>query len=632
MTGAGFILAVLLILNDNALVAANSVQNCVPVNNDVTNGDPCPPNTVSGATTLICSDNSKVVGAWGDVSSSAMYFRCCFKGYGGQNPYNDPTYYYDTYGCDPNLRDMHPTDFRDSETDYYSNPLRMTGYTGINVGYNSGVVIQVGMKEAVSGNYQTNTMNPNVGIDTLNTFNCQPGAMIYGFDFTLRSNGQLGYLGIRCMSQRCASLGQYANSNGLGCTSCPSGKYNANVYATACAACTNGGDGASYTSSGPTSNACSFTCNAGYGYSNPICAICPAGKSKGVNDLSACGTCQAGTYSANAGSTVCSPCPGGTYQPNSGTSTCLSCSAAEKDPAPGYYRVQCTATTPPSASVCIACGVGYYLNPPCDPSSYTVPACQACSPGTFQPTPIPVGWNGAARTCQSCLVGKYSNAYGSNGCLDCSKKPPANGDWATPSGLITGDSCPIQCNWGYQMDALQTSCTACPLGKYTNMWAGTHACVPCTFSLVNAYWLQSSSFNRSWNGCPWDCNAGYTANYATGVCVPCVAGTYFQVGTGRADADKQPTPNVCISCQTCSLAGPSTQGTYEISPCTTTQNRQCTACSSVCSSGYYMQQACTLTSDVVCAHCKTACNAGQYMTGTCTGSVSAPTRCVPVRA
>ena len=510
------------------------------------------------------------------------------------------------------------------------------GFIGYTVYVNAGVITGVSL-------FRTGTTIEtfSAGVTNSNpiTYLCAQGSTINGFSYLLTSNGNgIKSISAICKSTLCSSI-QNRQGYECGCTAgswynfllntcvvCPVGAYSPTNFAVECTPCKIGGNYISstgvtdtsmltYTSNGGTSDSCSYNCNAGFGVSpgtGGTCTACVAGRYKSAVDKSECLLCNAGTYTSSSGSTRCTACPGNQYQPNPGSQWCYVCVWVSA--APGKYILDCTPTTESNSRDCPACSAGNILNPPCDQTSTTVPLCQACPPGTYQPNPILSGYGGPAYACQTCLSGFYSASSGAGGCLKCTRKLPSNAAWA-PWTSPTSDACPIQCNAGYQLDPSGSVCTACPPGQYTPISSGVRTCVACTLSLSNGYWLRPVLFNSSWNGCPWDCNAGYYANFMTGNCIPCPAGTFTRTGVLRV-SDSQ-APNICLACSTCSRGA-----TFESVPCTSLTDRQCGTCTNRCNTGFYYRP-CTLTADSTCIACKSTCAAGQYMSGACTGTVCA---------
>ena len=522
----------------------------------------------------------------------------------------------------PTLSSLFPT---------VGDPYVFWGFNGYTVYMNLGSVIGITLLRVGSPDDTRDTAGLTTGVSA--TYFCAPGSMINGFSYILNGYG-IQSMSALCKSSLCSSnnnqfpqgcgcpAGTYSSISANACLACPVGTYSPQSFMTACVACTSGGVGGSptrpadtsmvtYTSNGGTQDACSYNCNAGYGVSpgtDGTCLACIPGYYKSAVDKSGCIQCGPGKYSGASASSACTPCLGNQYQPNYASASCSPCIWV--NPAQGNYILDCTPTTPSSSAKCPACAAGNVLNPPCDPSSITVPACAACPTGTHQSVPIGLGYAGAPYVCQTCPTGTYSSSIGAAGCLKCSKQPPANGNWAPWTSPVS-DACPFQCNAGYQMDASGSVCSACPLGKYTLVSAGTQTCVACTLSLANGYWLRPVLFNASWNGCPWDCNAGYYADFKTGNCIPCQAGKFARAGTQRVD-DTQ-AANVCLGCSTC-VAG----YTYESAACTPLTDRECATCTAACNVGYYVRP-CNLTADRTCIACKQTCASGQYMSGGCTG-------------
>lgn len=491
------------------------------------------------------------------------------------------------------------------------------GFTGYTAYLNAGSITGLTLYKTGFATDTTETVGVTTGVSV--TYMCAQGSLLYGLWYITGGVGISSIAGV-CKAKKCSttanqyvagcgcSAGTYYSAGANACVACPVGGYSKNDFATTCAACTVGGTtGVTYTSNGGTTDSCSYNCNAGYGFSGAACVGCTPGYYKGAADKSVCVQCRPGTYADGTGTVACTGCPAGKYQPNYAGATCFDC--IRVNPAQGYYTLDCTPTSTYGSSQCTTCAPGYILNPPCNPSSTTVPACQACPPGTHQSFSIPGGYAGTPYVCQQCPPGTYSASSGAAGCLGCSRQLPSNGNWA-PWASPVSDACPFQCNAGYQKDGAGTGCVACQPGKYTPTAAGGQTCVACTLSLVNGYWLRPVLFNASWNGCPWDCNAGYYANVRYGNCIPCPAESFARVGLQRAD-DTQ-VANVCLGCSKC------VQGTYESVACTPLTNRECATCQIACSPGYFVRP-CNMTADRTCVTCKTRCTSGQFMTGVCTG-------------
>ena len=192
-----------------------------------------------------------------------------------------------------------------------------------------------------------------------------------------------------------------------------------------------------------------------------------------------CSTCPAGTYETSActttSDTVCEPCPAGfaclegvkgsctpssTYQPDPSKSSCLTCSTC---PAGTYETSACTTT---SDTVCESClagsasigGASAVCTPCTGDGQYSetdgATACKS-SPAGHKPTddhtaivPCSAGKfsNGGTSSCTACPIGKYSDTSGAVGCKACAL------------GSVTG----------WVLDDGTTACLSCPLGSYSN--------------------------------------------------------------------------------------------------------------------------------------------------------------------
>ena len=198
-----------------------------------------------------------------------------------------------------------------------------------------------------------------------------------------------------------------------------------------------------------------------------------------------------------------------------------------------------------------------------------------------------------------------------NRCDNCINPAPANGGYAPWQGLATdGTNCPTQCNAGFGANG--TQCAQCVPGKYSpGGLIPAVACVSCTGLAGNAYWLQPDVFNRSWNGCPSDCIAGYYRDTKTGNCVGCTNGRTYSDTVRTSDRQA---PNVCRNCSVC------VQGSYYSSViCNASRDTVCTPCKTSCNTGYYLTQ-CNSTRDSMCVPCRSTCATGQFMTNLCTGT------------
>jgi hypothetical protein len=461
------------------------------------------------------------------------------------------------------------------------------------------------------------------------TYFCPSGSVIQGFYFAYNNDKdtkRINNLASICLPLVCPAT-QYPSPDASSCLPCPVGTYtlgtsrdNYENFMPSCDPCTNGypvgaPQAAVYTSSGASADGCSFACNAGYGQTNSV-----------GGSLALCGPCLAGFYSASQGA-ACSGCPPGSYSDSTGMSYCKSCTlgvtfqplssqssctgpCTSPSPIAGYYWIACTLSSNANTLACPACSAGSYLSPACGQTGYGVPACTACPAGKYQKNPIVSGDPvSTAYTCTPCAPGSYQDQPGQIACKTCGNAAPANGQYASATS-ISQYACPTQCNMGFGWTG--SACVACPKGKYAPGGLPEVACVACSRTLDrNAYWLTPVTFNSGYDGCPWDCNAGYYS-VSTGGCVACPYPTYSPAASLRA-ADSAP-PNQCVACDAC------TPGvTYETRACNATNDRVCSPCASQCQSGTYIVP-CSGTQNTQCVPCN-HCLSGQYIITACSGQV-----------
>lgn len=448
------------------------------------------------------------------------------------------------------------------------------------------------------------------------TYYCFDGSTIDGWKYTLDSNGYLTDLWAFCKIQKC-NAGFYPSVNGLDCLNCPIGTFSL-AYSSSCTQCSNGGSGAKYTSSA-LENACTFDCNAGYGYVSNRCAICEAGSYKSSGTNVPCTLCPVGKYSSSQGAVGCNDCVSGvSYQDFSGKTECLLCTTPYLNT--GFYAPLCTATSNPDPMRCPSCDRGKEL---IDPVCWgfrgrtTTPQCKSCPAGKVQTTGYDSTNSGSVPgPCVFCNTGLYTNTIGSFSCTSCTNLP-VNGAFMPWTTLSDSPSCPYKCNAGYGTTASSTSCSSCPTGFYNPENFPPKSCSACTIKPRNSYFLSPVIFTRDSDACPWDCNAGYEKNAADGTCVPCASGFYNDVLRIRDDT----APNYCRKCTECTLGV-----TYQTRVCSSTQDRICTACLQSCNRGYYKTQ-CTLLEQTKCDKCNSLlnCKQGQYIVGDCDGTTTEDT-------
>lgn len=488
------------------------------------------------------------------------------------------------------------------------------GYRGVLIGYDSaGYVSKIGFYSINRNAFQT--FSPRAASDTTsqNEYYCPSGTSVVGLYYTATANRMARYTGVRCLPRNCP-LGQYSVSYGQTCAGCEVGKFNPATYATSCTQCLVGvpstPDGwdygaLTYTSSGGGTDSCQYTCNAKYGKGlagsgcQNVCCKCLPGYH---SPSGTCDICPAGTYSSGSGNTACTPCEAGKTQPTAGSSSCSFCQDVAL--AAGYYQVACTASTNTQNLKCTGCPAGKYLSPACGGTQQ--PTCVSCEAGKVQTVSIDVGYDGARILCVVCAAGLYQSGVGKDRCENCKNPAPANGayaPWTAPS--VDGSNCPTRCNAGFGWNG--TGCARCAPGTYAPGGLVPAACQACQALTRNAYWLAPVAFNRSWSGCPWDCNAGYYRT-ADGNCAGCAAGTFSP--TPRA-SDTDP-PNACRACSVCGA------GLYAPAPCNASRDTACSPCRTGCLPGQYLTQ-CTPTNNSLCVACRPICAPGQFMASLCTG-------------
>lgn len=501
----------------------------------------------------------------------------------------------------------------DERQDYYGNPCY--GYRGFAIGYDlQSTLVRVDLEAPVI--QYTHYMGFISAEFTPTSNSCPDGTLISGFYSTLDASNFIDEFGFLCMPRQCNPGLFSVNSAtlGLACRSCPVGTYSPGNYQTSCIQCTIGtvnDDKASltYVGSGGSTNSCPFKCNPGYGQTNTacpstVCCKCNAGY---VSSAGICAPCQRGTFAENSGMTGCISCTSGReYQDALAGIRCFSCASLTESN--GYYIRECTVESNTEKVECPACPGGNYMSPAC--GGRVEPQCVQCPAGTIQPNAIPKGYSGTAYACVYCIAGMYQSNAGMSRCENCVNSAPADGSyaaWTMPS--TTGTACPTQCNAGFEWSG--TRCVRCTNGKFSvGGLIPDVKCSPCTPLTQNAYWLAPVLFNRSWSGCPWDCNAGYYKNILNNNCAPCANGVTYSSKLRLSDAEQA---NKCLPCSVC-VNGM----TFASITCSTVKDTVCSPCQSSCISGFYLTQ-CSNTSDAQCIPCKKSCASEEYMANLCTG-------------
>lgn len=489
------------------------------------------------------------------------------------------------------------------------------GYRGVRIGYDAnGYVSKIGFYSINRNEFQTFSPRADTDTKSQNEYYCPAGTSVVGLYYTVTDNRMARYTGVQCLPRNCPA-GQYSVSYGQSCAGCEVGKYNGGTYATSCTQClvgvpstAEGWDFAAltYSSSGGATDSCQYTCNAKYGKGilssgcENLCCKCLPGYH---SPSGTCLICPAGSYASGLGNTACTPCEAGKTQPNAGSASCSFCQ--DLAPVAGYYQVACTATSNTQNLRCTGCLSGKYLSPDCGGTQ--PPACVNCEAGKIQTVAIAAGYTGPKILCDVCAAGLYQSGIGKDRCDNCKNPTPANGayaPWTAPS--VNGTLCPTQCNAGFGWNG--TQCARCAPGTYAPGGLVPAACASCLALTRNAYWVTPVAFNRSWSGCPWDCNAGY---YRTpdGNCAGCAAGTFSQA---VRLVDTEP-PNACRACSVCGA------GQYSSVPCNASRDTVCSPCRTGCFPGYYLTQ-CTPTTNSLCAPCRASCAPGQFMASLCAGA------------
>ena len=499
------------------------------------------------------------------------------------------------------------------------------GFNSFATAWNAYGLVGLRLKTAV-GNIITEYAGPVVLPDTIwRSYECPSGFSIIGVYY--KSGIKVGTtwnlfsdFGFQCMPLECP-VAKYPSASASDCLDCPVGTYNSQSFATSCTPCTNANtdkDPASitYTSSGGASDTCSYKCNSGYGGGGTSVSTCGTGCCRCIEGYfsvspNTCTACYPGTVSGSKGSATCTACvAGSTYMAASAGTVCLQCSAISATP--GFYKIICTAVKNTETLPCTACTAGYELSPSCNTGVNTgqIPGCVQCPAGKIQANAIPLG-AATSPTCTFCGAGSFQPSPAMSRCSNCNNLAPANGAYADWTSLsLDGNNCPIKCNAGFGWNV--STCSQCGLGKFgTGGLVGTPAstCQSCQLLTNNGYWLNPVTFNRSWPGCPWDCNAGYQKT-TSGNCAPCNAG-YYSSNLRSKDNDS---PNTCQVCAVCA------QTLFSSSRCNASRNTICSPCLTSCNYGSYVKTQCNSTTNNMCVPCRT-CSEGKYMTGVCTGQV-----------
>ena len=298
------------------------------------------------------------------------------------------------------------------------------------------------------------------------------------------------------------SAGSSPTGGSNACVQCSAGTYNAGLAA--CTPCAPG----TYSSSG--ASQCT-PCAPGYTASSPTggsnaCVQCSAG-TYNAGSGGACTPCTPGTYSS-PGAAQCTPCAAGTYDTSltGGSNTCTSCSAGTYNTGLGNM------VGTPSANVQSIAATVTGLPVPLNAGDY-------CSYPVADAYPVEIAANNAASASMACNnaqcpwpVGQYCqfssyvppNKYYWHCIGGCSQTNRClniyNASYTGP-GTTSPDSCPYQCNPGFNNATLvpslgfvcsaQPPCAQCPAGTYSDS-PGATVCKNCptSSSCSNGYYLS----------------------------------------------------------------------------------------------------------------------------------------------
>uniref|UniRef100_A0A0G4HJ42 Tyrosine-protein kinase ephrin type A/B receptor-like domain-containing protein n=1 Tax=Chromera velia CCMP2878 TaxID=1169474 RepID=A0A0G4HJ42_9ALVE len=344
-----------------------------------------------------------------------------------------------------------------------------------------------------------------------------------------------------------------AGSSSATAAACAAGTFSNNTNAKAADWCLDCQPGKYCPSTATTAPA---NCDAGYYCTGASTTNIPSSAPEG-------GQCAAGTY-CPAGSVASVTCDAGSYCSTAGLgSPQASCPA-------GYY---CPAGT--STSTSNPCTAGHYC-----PLGSSTPV--ACPPGTF----LASTQNDALADCTTCTGGSYCESSGLTavtGPCSAGFYCPAGSSAFRPSGSIcpAGSSCsagvasPSGCSSGnYQPLTGQSSCDACPAGRYCN---STDA-----LSCETGKYCTGSNTQASQSDCATGTFNDIVGRSASSECQSCLPGTYcgstgLSAPTGDCTAGYYCTGGT-TSATPSSNGGQCTTGTY----CPTGSPEAV-----VCPAGYY---------------------------------------------
>jgi hypothetical protein len=355
------------------------------------------------------------------------------------------------------------------------------------------------------------------------------------------------------------------------------------------------------------------------GSSSP--SSCPAGQFKWIR----CWYCPTGKYQPATGQETCLACPAGYYQDmDDGTATsCKSCPS-------GYYT---TETSPKIDARTAVSKIGtagvwhakYYCVPHSCPTGYygsrTQSVCQSCLIGKFSDAIT----GSAIASCKLCPQGKFQGATGQSSCEDCalgnwgvsynSYIPSYSGGFSKcdknceahdgcPVGYYqnvfwnTGCACATCASGKYQNELNQRGCKDCPTSYYQSSTGSTSCAYTGLYRVVNAgYFRYVTHYTSSATVCP---NGKYQPSTNQVSCASCPAG-YFGKTSSKTSCNwcpagyyqHQSTQTTCTIC--------SSNGRYQ----SLTGQTSCVNCPQ----GYYLMTG-TYPVNTVCK----SCPQGYYVT------------------
>jgi len=372
----------------------------------------------------------------------------------------------------------------------------------------------------------------------------------------------LGYTGPDGGPCAPCAAGKFKSTAGsAACQQCPPDAY-AGTGASACASC----PANSYSLAGSTALA-NCTCAAGFrALPEPFaCAACAPGSAKAAGNAP-CVTCPAGTFAELSAMPACMTCPAYTYS-TSGSAACTNCafnefsaegsdSAADCECKAGYFRPENSSTE------CTACPVGGYRNTS-HPQSWNNMMCMSCESGYS----TPFDRSTSEQDCYLCPAGSYVagvSLQDENGLYKLYSLPcvPCGANAQSSAGTDDGCVCDpgfepnyptcTACAYGfYKPLAGNHSCTACPAGKQGHAFIRFEEATACVTCPPNTHW---TAVGESCSACDANsqapagsvavanctCNAGYenkihgySADYASAHCIPCLPG-FFKATVSNA--------------------------------------------------------------------------------------------------